>query len=278
MSFRPEAGRLYADMGSISCMGFPGTTLDTVERDAQTFASWGVHYLKFDGCNSNAVEQSIGYPLMSKALNATGRPIAYSCSWPVCIVCGQSGSDWFFTHQEHVQPAAGSGRWNHPDMLIIGNVGLSVDQAQAQMAPRAIMAALLVMFNDLRSLSNTARATLQNRVAIAINQDPCEIQGRRLLQEKAPGALEDDGVVFLSRGQAVPYVYRSSLAQLSFTTGSHQTCSPGKTTTGLTDRTEFKVSIDPWGAVTWYVYPAKDTGRYPYTRRRYRMSSFHQII
>lgn len=66
--------------------------------------------------------------------------------------------------------------------LIIGNFGLSVEQARSQMALWAIMAAPLIMSNDLRNLDNSARAILQNRVAIAINQDPMGIQGRRLLQ------------------------------------------------------------------------------------------------
>lgn len=51
---------IYGDMGTHTCMGFPGTTLDKIEIDAQTFASWGVDYLKFDGCNSNPVEQILG--------------------------------------------------------------------------------------------------------------------------------------------------------------------------------------------------------------------------
>lgn len=51
---------IYADMGKWTCMGFPGTTLDKIELDAKTFASWGVDYLKFDGCNSNALEQMLG--------------------------------------------------------------------------------------------------------------------------------------------------------------------------------------------------------------------------
>lgn len=69
--------------------------------------------------------------------------------------------------------------------LIIGNFGLSVDQARSQMALWAIMAAPLIMSNDLRNLDNSARAILQNKVAIAINQDPMGIQGRRLLQVTA---------------------------------------------------------------------------------------------
>lgn len=66
--------------------------------------------------------------------------------------------------------------------LIIGNFGLSVDQARSQMALWAIMAAPLIMSNDLRHLDNSARSILQNKMAIAINQDPMGIQGRRLLQ------------------------------------------------------------------------------------------------
>lgn len=66
--------------------------------------------------------------------------------------------------------------------LIIGNFGLSMDQARSQMALWAIMAAPLIMSNDLRKLDNGARAILQNKVAIAINQDSMGIQGRRLLQ------------------------------------------------------------------------------------------------
>ncbi|CAL8248118.1 unnamed protein product [Lota lota] len=314
---------IYADMGSATCMGFPGTTLDKVELDAHTFASWGVDYLKFDGCNSNAIEQLIGYPLMSKALNATGRPIAYSCSWPAYIgglppnvnysllgdMCNlwrnfddiqdswdsvQSIFDWFSTNQDDLQPAAGPGRWNDPDMLIIGNFGLSLDQARTQMALWAIMAAPLVMSNDLRTLNNDALAILQNRVAIAINQDPRGIQGRRLLQEKSrievywrPLSHSANALVFLSRRQDMPYLYHSSLAKLNFPAGSFEAYNvfSGKTLTGLSDKTEFTVSINPSGVVMWYVYPArqsprppKDTGRYPYMRRKYRMSSFHKII
>ena len=66
--------------------------------------------------------------------------------------------------------------------LIIGNFGLSVDQARSQMALWAIIAAPLIMSNDLRNLDNSARTILQNKMAIAINQDPMGIQGRRLLQ------------------------------------------------------------------------------------------------
>uniref|UniRef100_A0A674ED32 Alpha-galactosidase n=1 Tax=Salmo trutta TaxID=8032 RepID=A0A674ED32_SALTR len=133
---------IYGDLGTHTCGGYPGTTLDKIETDAQMFASWGVDFLKLDGCYSNEEEQQKGYPLMSKALNATGRPIGYSCSWPAYRggllpsvnytllgeICNlwrnyddiqdswdsvQEITDWFFDNQEILQP----GRWNDPDMV-----------------------------------------------------------------------------------------------------------------------------------------------------------------
>uniref|UniRef100_A0A674EAC9 Alpha-galactosidase n=1 Tax=Salmo trutta TaxID=8032 RepID=A0A674EAC9_SALTR len=284
---------IYGDLGTHTCGGYPGTTLDKIDTDAQTFASWGVDFLKLDGCYSNEEEQQKGYPLMSKALNATGRPIGYSCSWPAYRgglppsvnytllgeICNlwrnyddiqdswdsvQDITDWFFDNQEILQPEAGPGRWNDPDMLIIGNFGLSVDQSRSQMALWAIMAAPLIMSNNLRTLSSEARAILQNGAAIAINQDPMGVQGRRLLQERShievywrPLSQSASALVFLSRRQDMPYRYHTSLAKLNYTAGSYEAYDvfTGKTLSGLSATTEFTVSINPSGVVMWYVYP-----------------------
>jgi len=51
---------LYGDMGTHTCGGYPGTTLDKIELDAQTLADWEVDMFKFDGCYSNAIEQAKG--------------------------------------------------------------------------------------------------------------------------------------------------------------------------------------------------------------------------
>ena len=75
---------------------------------------------------------------------------------------------------------AGPGHWNDPDMLIIGNFGLSLDQSQVQMAIWSVFAAPLIMSNDLRSLRPEHLEILSNPVAIKINQDPLGIQGRRI--------------------------------------------------------------------------------------------------
>ncbi|XP_043380507.1 alpha-N-acetylgalactosaminidase isoform X3 [Chelonia mydas] len=148
---------IYSDMGNYTCNGYPGTTLDTIDTDAKTFAEWEVDMLKLDGCYSNSSVKAIGYPKMSIALNKTGRPIAYSCSWPAY----EGGL---------------------PPKLIIGNFGLSYEQSKVQMALWAILAAPLFMSSDLRTISEDAKYILQNKLLIYINQDSLGIQGQRIIQ------------------------------------------------------------------------------------------------
>ena len=69
------------DFGTETCSGYPGSEF-YMQLDAQTFADWGVDYLKFDGCNSNPKDMDDGYTAMGFFLNKTGRPIVYSCEWP----------------------------------------------------------------------------------------------------------------------------------------------------------------------------------------------------
>ncbi|XP_072218300.1 alpha-N-acetylgalactosaminidase [Leuresthes tenuis] len=281
---------IYGDMGTHTCGGYPGTPLDKIQIDAQTFADWEVDMVKFDGCYSNATEQEQGYPLMSKALNATGRPMGYSCSWPayqgglppkvnytqlgeICNLWRNYGDiqdswgsvlnivDWFFENQDILASVAGPGKWNDPDMLVIGDFGLSMDQSRTQMALWAIMAAPLFMSNDLRTLSSGARFILQNKVAIGINQDALGIQGRRIVKEKSgievfwrPLSNNASALVFFSRRNDMPYRYKTSLHQLKYTTGSYKIYDvfTEKTAT-LKDSTDFVVSVNPTGVVMWYV-------------------------
>lgn len=287
---------IYGDMGTHTCGGYPGTTLDKVQTDAQTFADWEIDMLKLDGCYSNSTYQEQGYPMMSKALNATGRPIGYSCSWPayqgglppkvnytllgqICNLWRNYGDiqdswdsvlgivDWFFNNQDVLQPVAGPGQWNDPDMLLIGDFGLSMDQSRAQMALWAIMAAPLFMSNDLRTISSGARAILQNKVAIGINQDPLGVQGRRLFKEKSgievylrPLSNGASALVFFSRRTDMPYRYMTSLKTLGYTPGGYEVFDvfSEKRFPDLKDSTEFVVSVNPSGVVMWYISPAAD--------------------
>ncbi|XP_012880386.1 PREDICTED: alpha-N-acetylgalactosaminidase [Dipodomys ordii] len=288
---------IYADIGNLTCMGYPGTTLDKIEQDAQTFADWEVDMLKLDGCFSTSQERAEGYPKMAAALNATGRPIAFSCSWPayegglpprvdyelLTNTCNfwrnyddiqdswksvLSILDWFVSHQNILQPVAGPGHWNDPDMLLIGNFGLSFEQAQAQMALWTILAAPLFMSNDLRTISPQNMDILQNPLMIKINQDPLGIQGRRIVKEKSdievykrPLSRQATALVFFSRRTDMPYHYHSSLSRFNYS-GSRlyevQNVFTGETISGLQNNTNFTVIINPSGVVMWYLYPTKN--------------------
>lgn len=75
---------IYSDVGTRTCGGFLGSEgHETI--DAETFAAWGVDYLKLDGCYSNITGYERGYPTMGAALQKTKRDIVYSCSWPAYL-------------------------------------------------------------------------------------------------------------------------------------------------------------------------------------------------
>jgi hypothetical protein len=53
---------IYSDYGTHTCAGYPGV-INHQELDAQTFADWGVDFLKLDGCYSNKAEHEKGKQL-----------------------------------------------------------------------------------------------------------------------------------------------------------------------------------------------------------------------
>ncbi|XP_039295186.1 alpha-N-acetylgalactosaminidase [Nilaparvata lugens] len=203
---------IYEDYGNYTCAGYPGS-LGYLENDAQLFASWNVDYVKLDGCYSHPKDMDVGYPEFGYHLNRTGKAMVYSCSWPVYQIyagtqpnftkiienCNlwrnfddiqdswaslESIIDYYGNNQDNIIPNAGPGHWNDPDMLIIGNFGLSYEQSKVQMAMWAILAAPLLMSVDLRSIRPEYKAILQNKKIIAVDQDPLGIQGRRIYKHK----------------------------------------------------------------------------------------------
>ncbi|XP_037568676.1 alpha-N-acetylgalactosaminidase-like [Dermacentor silvarum] len=200
---------IYQDSGLKTCAGYPGALCHYV-NDARTYADWGVDMVKLDGCNLNPRLMDILYPAYTQALNRTGRPIVFSCSWPAYQVdlgmrpnyhsiarsCNLwryyddisdswesvlSILDYYASVQDTLIRATGPGRWSDPDMLIIGNYGLSYDQSKAQMALWAILAAPLFMSVDLRTIRPEFKEILLNRQIIAVNQDPLGKMGRRIV-------------------------------------------------------------------------------------------------
>ncbi|NXW99836.1 AGAL galactosidase, partial [Larus smithsonianus] len=147
---------IYSDVGNKTCAGFPGS-YNYYDLDAQTFASWGVDLLKFDGCNSGTLELlAEGYRRMSLALNKTGRSIVYSCEWPFYLrpvqqpnyteikqYCNhwrnffdvydswrsiKSILDWTALHQDSIVKIAGPGGWNDPDMATLPGIFVFLSQ------------------------------------------------------------------------------------------------------------------------------------------------------
>ena len=72
---------IYESAGTATCAGYPGS-LGHEQQDADSFAAWGVDYLKYDNCNNQGVPWQQRYDAMRDALANTGRPIVYSlCEW-----------------------------------------------------------------------------------------------------------------------------------------------------------------------------------------------------
>ena len=222
------------------------------QMDANTFASWGVDFLKLDGCYNVESSFDDAYPAMSFWLNQTGRPILYSCSWPayqeghttpdyvkIAKYCniwrnyGDISDSWasvasiiefYGDDSTKFAEVAAPGSFNDPDMLIIGDYGLSYDQQRSQMALWCVMAAPLLVSVDLRSIRFESRDLLQNKGAIAINQDPLGIQGRRIskngnIQIWTRPVMPTGSVafVFLNTGNATPSKVSIKLSDLGLT-------------------------------------------------------------
>ncbi len=165
--------------------------------DAQTFASWGIDYLKYDKCTGPLS----GFAVMRDALRATGRPIFYSinpgdstgcppntCSinlptianmWRIGFDINASWSSVtsLIDQDTNLYSYAGPGHWNDPDMMEVGN-GLSDTEGQAHFSMWAILAAPLIAGNDVRSMSAATTTALTNSEVIAVDQDPLGNQGR----------------------------------------------------------------------------------------------------
>lgn len=144
---------LYTAESATTCGGYPGSK-DYETLDAETFAEWGVDYMKVDGCGQPGYYQA-GYEAMGAALERSGRAIEYSCSWPayinggnetkqqetfvkminfgcngwrnfVDIQCNWKSLAGIIDHWGEygfaLQPFAGPGHWHDMDMLLIGSV------------------------------------------------------------------------------------------------------------------------------------------------------------
>jgi alpha-galactosidase len=205
---------IYSSPGSKTCAGFEGS-YGHVQQDAETYASWGIDYLKYDLCGLRDTMKAAGSPeaahkmmvdayvMMRDALRKTGWPIVYSfCQYGDDAVwrwgAEAGGNLWRTTGditdtytrmadigfgQAGLAKFAGPGHWNDPDMLEVGNGGMNMEEYRTHMSLWAILAAPLLAGNDLTSMSPETIALLTNREVIAIDQDPAGKQGDRFSAE-----------------------------------------------------------------------------------------------
>jgi alpha-galactosidase len=186
---------LYEDVGTATCQGRPGS-YGHYAQDVATYISWGIDYIKMDWCNTSGLDPQTQYTQFEEALTAANAQIDFSiCDWGVndpwlwgpsignsWRTTGDIGDNWtsmvnnLESNAAHAS-YAGPGGWNDPDMLEVGNGGMSAIQDQTHFAMWAMSAAPLIAGNDLVGMSSTTLATLTNANIIAIDQDPLGIQG-----------------------------------------------------------------------------------------------------
>jgi alpha-galactosidase len=223
---------IYSDVGNRTCADRPGSRGHEYQ-DAAQYAAWGVDYLKYDWCNAGTMDAHAAYQTMSEALRASGRPIIFSlCDWGTSrpwLWARNIGNLWrtdadimdvwdgvreyrkgvvnILDDQVGLDGYAGPGHWNDPDMLEVGNGGLTEDENRAHFSLWAILAAPLIAGNDLATMTPATRAILTNRDVIAVDQDTLGIAGRRVLRD-------GDGEVWArplhDGGRAVVLLNRSS--------------------------------------------------------------------
>lgn len=200
---------IYSCAGTETCGGRPGSRGHEFQ-DAYMYAQWGVDYLKFDWCKTEGQNAEESYRLMSQKLKEAGRPIVFSlCEWGDnkpwnwgkeighlwrttgdiydCFDCEKNHGTWsswgvmrILDMQDGLREYAGPGHWNDPDMLEVGNGGLSVNEARAHFSMWCMLAAPLIAGNDLRNMNAETISILTNADAIAINQDPIGVQGLKV--------------------------------------------------------------------------------------------------
>src|ERR1043165_533417 len=223
---------LYSDAGTLTCQKRPGSR-GSEFQGARQYAAWGVDYWKYDWCSTATQNAPASYSIMRDALLKAGRPIVFSiCEWGTakpwlwardvgnlwrttgdiqdCWDCKRDWGGMGVVHildlQDGLESYAGPGHWNDPDMLEVGNGGMTANEYRAHFSLWCLLAAPLMAGNDLRTTSPEIKEILTNNEVIAVNQDPLGLQGRRVYrngeQEVWSRQLADGGraVVLFNRG------------------------------------------------------------------------------
>ncbi|MBR6569208.1 MAG: glycoside hydrolase family 27 protein [Clostridia bacterium] len=191
---------MYSCAGYHTCAGYPAS-YEYEWLDAQTFAEWGVDFLKYDYCfHPTTVRPDTLYKRMSLALANCGRDILFSaCSWgsdntkqwiketgaSMWRSTGDINDSWesiklLSQSQLKAQEYNGKGCFNDMDMLVVGmngrgNVGFkgcTVEEYRTHFSMWALLNSPLMIGCDIRDMDEDTKSILLNRDVLAINQDP----------------------------------------------------------------------------------------------------------
>ena len=209
---------IYSSPGPLTCGGFLGSYKNEL-KDAETYADWGVDYLKYDWCSYDGVAKDDTtlatyikpYALMDSALELQHRNIIYS-------LCQYGMKDvWKWGPQVHAQswrttgdiedtwqslssigfaqaplfPYAAPGHWNDPDMMIVGKFGwgenlhpsrLTPDEQYTHVSLWCLLSAPLLIGCDISKMNDFTLNLLTNPEVLAIDQDVLGKQAQRILQ------------------------------------------------------------------------------------------------
>jgi alpha-galactosidase len=243
---------IYSDAGRMTCGKRPGSQGHEYQ-DAIQYARWGVDYLKYDWCFTGDRNAKEAYALMADALRSTGRDIVLSiCEWGTAkpwewaknignlwrttgdiwdsFDKKDPSRDWAYTVtaivdlNEPLWQHAGPGHWNDPDMLEVGNGGMTTAEYRSHFSLWAMMAAPLMAGNDVANMDEATRSILLNNEVIAIDQDRLGVQGRRVAKDGdreiwvKPLADGGKALLLFNRGEA-PVRIRATAEQLGVARG-----------------------------------------------------------
>jgi alpha-galactosidase len=195
---------LYSSPGPRTCAGYEGS-YDHEKQDAATWAAWGIDYVKYDWCSASAMfkpgDEHAVYQIMGDALRGTGRAIVFSLcqygqedvqTWGASVggnlwrTTGDIQDNWNsmssigFDKQGALARYAGPGHWNDPDMMEVGNGGMTDEEYKTHFSLWAMLAAPLIAGNDVRTMSAETKDILLNKDVIAVDQDRLGSEGTRI--------------------------------------------------------------------------------------------------
>src|SRR6266704_99721 len=203
---------IYSSPGPKTCAGYEGS-YGHEEQDAKTFAAWGIDYLKYDWCSASRIykneDMQASYQKMGDALRKAGRPMVFSlCQYGIGDVwkwgprvggnlwrtTGDISDNWkslerIGFRQIEIASYTNVGHWNDPDMLEIGNGGMTADEYRTHMSLWALLAAPLLAGNDLRSMTDETKRILMNSEVIAVDQDTDGKPARRISDAEATAVV-----------------------------------------------------------------------------------------